>query len=71
MKDLARASGTSIYTIKFYYKLGLIKEFGRSPETRFRYFDEATARRLIKIRAMRRDGCSLRQIQSHFARAKT
>jgi DNA-binding transcriptional MerR regulator len=36
IKDLSRLSGHSVYTIKFYLKLGLIKEAGRSHVTRFR-----------------------------------
>ena len=54
LKDLARLSGQSVYTIKFYLKLGLIQEAGRSPQTRFRYFDDATVARLSKIRAWRK-----------------
>ncbi len=63
IKDIARLSGHSIYTIKFYLKLGLIKETGRSPETRFRYFDQSTVDRLSQIRTWRKEGKSLAQIQ--------
>lgn len=62
IKDLARLSGHSIYTIKFYLKLGLLKESGRSPETNFRYFDDGTVQRLARIRAWRREKKSLAQI---------
>ena len=64
LKDLARLSGQSVYTIKFYLKLGLIQEAGRSPQTRFRYFDDATVARLSKIRAWRKQHKSLAQIKS-------
>ena len=63
MKDIARLSGQSIYTIKFYLKLGLLHEVGRSPETRFRYFDDSTIQRLGQIRALRKEQHSLAQIK--------
>lgn len=63
IKDLSRISGHSVYTIKFYLKLGLIKETGRSPQTRFRYFDDATVAELSKIRAWRKQQKSLAEIQ--------
>ena len=67
IKDLARLSGHSIYTIKFYLKLGLIQEAGRSPQTRFRYFDDATLAQLSKIRAWRKERKSLNEI-THLLR---
>ena len=63
MKDLARLSGHSIYTLKFYLKRGLIQEVGRSPETRFRYFDDTTVERLARIRALRKQKKGLGEIQ--------
>ena len=63
LKDVARLSGHSIHTIKFYLKIGLIHEVGRSPETRFRYFDQTTLERLDAIRQWRRQGKSLADIQ--------
>ena len=63
MKDLSRLSGHSIHTLKFYLKLGLIREAGRSPETRFRYFDETTLTQLARIRAWRKQDKSLTEIQ--------
>ena len=63
LKDLARISGQSIHTLKYYLKIGLIKETGRSPETRFRYFNNSTLRRLAKIRKLRRQNKSIREIQ--------
>ena len=67
LKDLARLSGHSIHTIKFYLKIGLIKELGRSPETRFRYFGQATLDRLAGIRALRKTGASLADIGQSLA----
>ncbi len=62
VKDIARMSGLSIYTVKFYLKRGLIKEVGRSPETRIRYFDDATVDRLGQIRRWRKLGRGLAEI---------
>lgn len=63
MKDISRLSGLSIHTIKYYAKLRLIKEVGRSPETNFRYFDETTVEALRKIIDYRKDNLSLKKIQ--------
>jgi len=63
IKDLAKLSGHTVYTIKYYLNLGLIKEIGRSPETNFRYFDNMTLERLQKIRSLRKEHKSLAEIQ--------
>ena len=63
IKDLAWLSNFSIYTIKFYLKEGLITEVGRSPETNFRYFDEATLGQLKKIREERLKGKTIKEIK--------
>lgn len=62
IKDLSRATGVSIYTIKYYLKMGLIKEVARSPETNFRYFDAQTVDDLKKIIAYRKENISLAKI---------
>jgi DNA-binding transcriptional MerR regulator len=62
VKDLARKTGLSIDTVKFYLKEGLIFEVGRSPETNFRYFDDTTIERLNRIIELRRGKRTLRQI---------
>ena len=71
LKDIARLSGQSSHTIKFYLKLGLIQEVGRSPATRFRYFNDSTLKRLVEIRALRKQGKRLSDIgkllQTHGA----
>jgi DNA-binding transcriptional MerR regulator len=66
LKDLSRLSGHSIHTLKFYLKRGLIQEVGRSPQTRFRYFDESTLERLSKIRSLRKQQMSLAHIQAQL-----
>jgi len=62
IKDLSRMTGVSIYTIKYYLKMGLIKEVGRSSETNFRYFDSQTADDLKKIIAYKKENISLAKI---------
>lgn len=66
IKDLARLSGYSIHTLKFYLKIGLIKEVGRSPETRFRYFDDTTVERLKQIRTLRKEKKSIKEIKDEL-----
>lgn len=63
LKDLSRLSGHSIHTIKYYLKLGLIQESGRSPQTRFRYFDDGTLTTLSTIRHWRKERKSLAEIR--------
>lgn len=63
IKDLARLSGHTIYTIKYYLNLGLIKEIGRSPETNFRYFDDEVLERLKRIRSLRKENKPLAEIK--------
>jgi DNA-binding transcriptional MerR regulator len=67
VKDLARLSGHSVHTVKFYLKIGLIHEAGRSPGTQFRYFDDATLERLARIRAWRKEGKPIAEIQQLLA----
>ncbi|MCX5715105.1 MAG: MerR family transcriptional regulator [Candidatus Omnitrophica bacterium] len=66
IKDLARTTGYSIHTLKFYLKIGLIREIGRSPETRYRYFDDTTVERLKKIRDLRKGRRSIREIMNEL-----
>ena len=63
LKDLARESGHSVHTIKFYLKRGLIRETGRSQGTRFRYFDDTTLAALSEIRHWRKQRKGLTEIQ--------
>ncbi len=64
LKDLSKISGLSTHTLKFYLKLGLLKEIGRSPETKFRYFDDSSCERLHKIRELQNQSLSLKEILS-------
>ena len=66
IKDLSRMTGVSVYTIKYYLKLGLVKEIGRSPETNFRYFDSGTVEDLKKIIAYKKDNLSLDRIKGYL-----
>ena len=62
-KDLARLTGLSVHTVKYYLKLGLIREIGRSPSTNFRYFDDSTLEKLNKIISYRKNRISLHKIK--------
>jgi len=66
LKDLARKSRQSIHTVKFYLKLGLLKEIGRGPETNFRYFDDSTVERLNYIRTLKAEKISLKEVQQRL-----
>jgi DNA-binding transcriptional MerR regulator len=63
IKDLARLSGYSIHTIKYYLKIGLLTEINRSPETRYRYFDDSTVALLKKIHSLRKLNRSIKEIK--------
>ncbi len=63
LKDISVKTGLSIYTIKYYLKRGLVKEFGRSPDTNIRYFDDLTVKSLLRIRMLRKKGVSLEAIK--------
>ena len=63
LKDISQITGQSIHTIKYYLKLGLIKEVGRSPGTNFRYFDASTVECLKRIRELRLKRFSLSKIK--------
>ena len=69
IKDVARLSGHSIHTVKFYLKRGLIQAAGRSQETRFRYFDDATLATLSTIRTLRKQRKSLSDIHHLLAQS--
>jgi DNA-binding transcriptional MerR regulator len=66
IKDLARITGYSIHTLKFYLKIGLIKEVSRSPETRYRYFNDSTVEVLQKIHELRKTGKSIQEIRDEL-----
>lgn len=63
LKDLSRLSGHSIHTLKYYLKIGLLREAGRSPQTRFRFFNDTTVQQLSTIRGWRKERRSLAEIK--------
>ncbi len=64
LKDLSRISGLSTHTIKFYLRIGILKEFGRSPETNFRYFDDVSLKTIQKIRSLQTRDKTLNEIKT-------
>jgi DNA-binding transcriptional MerR regulator len=71
LKDLARISGLSTHTVKFYLRIGLLKEFGRSPETNFRYFDDGSLRTIKRIKTLQEQDKTLREIKDLFGKKTT
>src|SRR5258706_4615924 len=63
LKDLANVSGHSTHTLKYYLRLGLLQEMGRSPTTNFRYFDDFTVQQLQEIRKLQQKNFSLNAIK--------
>ena len=63
LKYLARISGHSTHTLKYYLRLGLLQEMGRSPTTNFRYFDDVTLVQLQEIRKLQQKNLSLNEIK--------
>ncbi len=63
IKDLAYLTGYSVDTIKYYLKIGLIKEIGKTPRTNFRYFNDKVIKVLKKIRTLRTESRSIAQIR--------
>ena len=66
IKDLSRLSGHSIHTLKFYLKFGLLQEVGRSPQTSFRYFDDSSLEQLSRIRSLKKEKKSLKEIRNQL-----
>ena len=66
LKDLSKKSGVSTYTLKYYLRLGLLREIGRSPETNFRYFNDESYERLKMIRSLQKKKWSLKEILNHL-----
>ena len=70
LKDVSRISGHSIHTVKYYLRLGIVEEIGRSPSTNFRYFDDSTLERLKAIRTLQTEGLSLSEINERLSRGR-
>ena len=64
LKDVAMISGQSIHTVKYYLKIGIIEEVGRSPDTNFRFFDDSTIKSLNRIHELRRKNIPLKEIKN-------
>lgn len=70
LKDLAKLSGHSTHTLKYYLRLGLLREIGRSPATNFRYFDDSSYARLREIRRLQKENYSLKEIYERLQHVK-
>lgn len=69
IKDLSFLTDLSVYTIRYYIKLGLIKEVGRTPATNFKYFDSSSLKILKKIIELKEKNFSLDKI-AHILKSK-
>lgn len=67
IKDLSRTTGFSVHTLKYYARIGLLKEIGRSPETNFRYYDQSSVERLSLISYLRKQGLALKDIKERMS----
>jgi AcrR family transcriptional regulator len=63
MKELSRASGLPVSTIKFYLAKGLLPP-PRKQKPNVAYYDRAFLERLLLIKNMREEGLSIRSIKS-------
>lgn len=68
--ELARHSGVSVETLRYYERLGLLEEPGRSPGGHRRYRPEALER-MQMIKAIHRLGYGLPEVAELFAAART
>lgn len=60
--DLARITGLSIDTLNYYLRIGLLDEVGRSPRNTYRYFDDSSVELLEKIKQLRLQRISIKEI---------
>ena len=65
IRELAKAAGTSKYTVRHYVELGLL-EPGRNPENGYQVFDDVALGRLNFIKTARGLGLSLQDIRTIF-----
>lgn len=70
IKDLAQATGYSVDTLKYYLKIGLVKEVARGHETNFRFFDDSTVEVLTMIRELRKKGEPIKKIKERLTRTR-
>ncbi|TRZ52518.1 MAG: MerR family transcriptional regulator [Dehalococcoidia bacterium] len=70
LKDLAHVTGHSVDTLKFYLKIGLIREVAKGIETNFRFFDDSTVGELKIVRDFRKNGISLQRIKDKLVRIR-
>lgn len=60
--DLARITGLSIDTLNYYLRIGLLDEVGRSLRNTYRYFDDSSVELLEKIKQLRLQRVSIKEI---------
>ena len=60
--DLARSTGLSIDTLNYYMRIGLLTEIGRSGRNNYRFFDDSSVEFLEKIKKLRLEKISIKEL---------
>ncbi len=60
--DLARITGLSIDTLNYYIRIGLLDEIGRSARNNYRFFDDSSVEFLEKIKKLRLERISIKEL---------
>lgn len=69
--ELARHSGVSIDTLRYYDKIGLLRPTGRNPVSGFREYGDEAADLLVLVKAAKLARLSLPQIREILTAART
>lgn len=69
--ELARRSGFSIDTLRWYDRIGLLRPTRRNPVSRFREYEEEALDLLALVKSAKLAGLSLPQIRKILAAART
>ena len=62
MGDLARMTSLSIDTLNYYIRIGLLDEIGRSVRNNYRFFDDSSVEFLEKIKKLRLEKISIKEL---------
>jgi len=60
--DVARITELPIDTLNYYLRIGLLEEVGRSPRNNYRYFDNTSLEQIEKIKKLRLERVSIKEI---------
>ena len=60
--DLVRITELSIDTLNYYLRIGLIDEIARSERNNYRYFNDDTVKMIEKIKELRLEKVSIKEL---------